>query len=148
VRVASYGEPKAANCRSHITGDRGAIPHLTAKSGGSIATRKKTSGATVGYDDSQAGTTTFTVTQSQQGVKSTKGACGKPTRSTNKRKRCTYTVILGTFVHSDVPGADHAQFTERIRGQSLKRGKYVLQAVALNAAGQHSSAVTAGFQVK
>jgi len=123
---------------------------LPAKSGGSTSAKKtKKTGALVSYQDSQAGTTTFTVLEKLPGVKGKGGVCGKKPRTPKRgSKSCTYTATIGHFTHSDSAGVNSFYFTGRVGGTTLKAGKYMLQAVATNQAQLKSAAVTAFFQIK
>jgi hypothetical protein len=98
-----------------------------APSGASIARRRKT-GATVSYSDTQAGSTTFRVERAVAGVRKGR-SCVKPSRSTRGRKRCTRLVVVsGSFAHRDSPGTNHFHFTGRIGGKALAPGSYRLAA--------------------
>ncbi len=135
----------------------GAITGLTispssffaAPSGATISTSKKTKktyGATVSYHDSQASTTTFTVLSVSQGRTQGK-ACKKAGKANKHGKRCTIYTPAGSFVHVDVAGANTLHFSGRIKGKTLPKGSYRLQAVPHDTAG-NGAAVSKEFKIK
>lgn len=135
----------------------GAITGLTispssffaAPSGATISTSKKTKktyGATVAYHDSQAATTTFTVLSVLQGRTQGK-ACKKASRANKHGKRCTIHTPIGSFAHVDVAGANKLHFSGRIKGKTLTKGSYRLQAVPHDAAG-NGAVVSKEFEIK
>jgi PKD repeat protein len=113
--------------------------------GGSVATA---TGAMISYRDSEAARTTFEVQKRLPGVVRGKRCVAPPRHHKRgaKLKRCTRRVVLGTFSHADVAGANHLLFTGRTGGHALKRGSYVLSAVARNRDGL-SRAVTVAFKI-
>ncbi len=80
------------------------------------------------YSDSEAATTTFTVSASLPGIVSGKAhKCGKPGKHRTKHpKRCHYTKVLGSFKHTDVAGLNGLRFTGRVGGRTLANGSYTL----------------------
>jgi hypothetical protein len=56
--------------------------------------------------------------------------------------------VKGSFVHAGDTGANALRFMGRLRGRTLKRGKYRLVAVAVDAAGNRSGAVRRSFRIK
>jgi hypothetical protein len=135
----------------------GAITGLTispssffaAPSGATISTSKKTKktyGATVSYSDSQAATTTFTVLFEAPGR--TQGKTCKKASTANKHgKACVIYTPAGSFTHTDTAGANELHFSGRIKGKTLAKGSYRLQAVPHNAAGNGLS-VSKEFKIK
>jgi hypothetical protein len=117
-----------------------------APSGNSIAGGKKGTGATVSYTDSQTGTATFTILQSQPGHRTASGACVKPPLK-HHEKRCTRLVALAHFTHVDAVGANRFHFTGRINGRRLKPGRYQLRATARDSAGLVSRPVVSEFRI-
>lgn len=117
--------------------------------GASIARKKKRQrGATVSYSDSQAAVTTFTVLSPSKGFRVGRNCQTKrPRRHKGKLRRCTRYVSIGSFAHVDLAGANGFHFTGRLRGKPLRAGRYRLQAVARNGAGQTSRALTVGFRI-
>ena len=93
-------------------------------------------GTTIGYTDSLAATTTFTVTQKARGVVKGK-RCVAPPRHPSKRgkkpKKCTRTVTFGTFTHRDKAGANRVAWNGKLKRRALKAGSYTLHAVAVAA---------------
>ncbi len=106
---------------------------------------KKRYGAKIGWRDSVAATTTFTVVQPSTGRRQGK-SCAKPSKRNRRGKRCTLLSRIGSFTHVDVAGANSLLFSGRIRGK-LRPGSYVLQAVARNAAGA-GAIVSRPFKIK
>jgi hypothetical protein len=98
-----------------------------ASTGGSIARKRKT-GTTITYTDSQAARTTFTVLKPQPAVMDKHRRCVKATRR-RRGKRCTRYVTIGSFTHTDVAGRNSFHFTGRLGARKLKPGRYKLQAV-------------------
>lgn len=106
-----------------------------ASSGASIATahakgHKPPVGSTVGYTDSEAASTTFTVVRVEQGYRVGHASCkaGQPKRSKHGRRpqACTITVTLGSFTHKDTAGRNSFRFSGRINGHALSDGSYEL----------------------
>ncbi|HTC60274.1 MAG TPA: hypothetical protein VK691_09170 [Solirubrobacteraceae bacterium] len=135
----------------------GAITGLTispssffaAPSGATISTSKKpkkTYGATVAYHDSQVATTTFTVLSVSQGRTQGK-ACKKASKVNKHGKRCTIYTPIGSFTHVDIAGANTLHFSGRIKGKTLAKGSYRLQAVPHDAAG-NGAVVSKEFKIK
>jgi uncharacterized delta-60 repeat protein len=117
-----------------------------AAKGGSIAARRSKPGAVVGYTNSMAATTTFTVKRAMPGRKRGK-SCVKPTKSNRKAKRCTrYVRVRGSFKHADKAGRNSFRFTGRLGRKALKPGRYRLSAKP--AIGRRSGKVaTAAFRI-
>jgi hypothetical protein len=114
------------------------------------AATKKEPGTLISYRDSQTASTTFTVLQSQNGVRKGKRCVEVPKRREPKRKprRCERLVVLGTFTHTDRAGSNRLRFTGRVRGGQLKPGPYQLRAIARNSARTTSRPVTKGFRIE
>jgi hypothetical protein len=100
---------------------------------------KKKYGATIGYRDSQAATTTFAVLGKSAGRMQGK-SCKKPSNKNKHGKHCTLLTKVGSFTHADKAGADSLRFSGRINGHKLTAGSYELQAVAHDAAGNGAAA--------
>jgi hypothetical protein len=105
---------------------------LAAPKGAAVAKTKY--GTLIKYSDSQAATTTFTITVTEGGRKQGK-SCRKPSHSNRKGKHCTRTVTLGSFSHTDVAGANSLRFTGRLHSHKLAKGAYHLEAIPRNSAG-------------
>jgi hypothetical protein len=101
---------------------------------GAAVTAKTKYGTLIKYDDSQAASTTFTITVTEPGRKHGK-SCVKPSHKNRKGKHCTRTVTLGNFSHTDIAGANSLRFTGRLHSHKLHKGAYHLQAVPRNSAG-------------
>jgi hypothetical protein len=125
---------------------------LPAPSGATIAKAKgkgkakKKYGATIGWRDSQAATTTFTVVSEAKGRKQGK-TCKQPSKANKHGKPCKLLVKKGSFTHVDVAGANSLRFSGRLNGKALAKGIYTLQAVPRNAAGSGVT-VSKRFTVK
>jgi hypothetical protein len=132
----------------------GAITGLTvspssffaAPSGATLAKAKRKYGTTIGYRDSQAATTTFTVLRPLAGRRQGK-QCKKPGKANRHGKPCTLYLALGSFAHTDKAGANSLHFSGRLKGARLAKGSYRLQAIPRNAAGSGPT-VTREFTVK
>jgi hypothetical protein len=116
-----------------------------------VRARAGKTGTLISYRDSQSAVTTFTVLQSEKGVRAGK-RCVKPpshpkaTRA--KPKVCKSVAVLGSFIHADHPGQNRLRFTGRARGRKLLPGRYQLRAVARNGAGKSSSPTTKDFRIE
>jgi hypothetical protein len=96
-----------------------------ASHGASLAgKRRPPTGTTVSYHDSQAATTAFTVLERVLGHrKGHKCAAGRPGKH---QRRCTRSISLGSFTHTDAAGDVSVGFTGRVGGRKLKPGRYTL----------------------
>jgi uncharacterized repeat protein (TIGR01451 family) len=120
---------------------------LAAKSGPSVVAAAAT-GTVVSYQNSQASTTTFTVLKPSPGVRKGKACVAPPKKKPKKKpKGCTRYLSQGTFTHQDSAGAVRFRFTGRVRGKTLKPGRYRLTAVARDLTGAGNQ-VKADFTVK
>jgi sugar lactone lactonase YvrE len=111
-------------------------PFPAARNGGSIARkRRRSTGTTVSYKDSQAATAKLTVLRARTGVRRN-GKC-VAARKKHRRKakhsarRCVRYVTVGSFTHADVAGANTFHFRGRVAGHSLAPGGYRLVAVPI-----------------
>jgi hypothetical protein len=94
-----------------------------AASGGGRASRG--SGTNLSYSDSAGATSTITVLQVRAGFKHA-GGCAIASDGA-ARKPCTSLVLVGTFMHVDVAGANKLHFSGRLSGHSLKGGLYQIR---------------------
>lgn len=121
--------------------------------GASIATvhkkgKAKRRGASISYADSEVATTTFTVLSVRSGFRVGSRCLAKaPRHHKGKLKSCTREVSLSGFTHADAAGANRFKFTGRLKNHALAPGRYLLRAVARNAAGQSSRPLTLAFRV-
>lgn len=120
------------------------LSNLTLKPAKFRVRGKKPLGTKVSYRDSLAAATTFTVLKPARGVK-IKGKCLKPSKKRHGR-RCTRYVVVGSFMHVDVAGANAFRWGGTIGGRKLTRGSYKLRAVPV-AGALAGHAVTVGFRV-
>jgi hypothetical protein len=128
---------------------RAASSGPTALTAGATAAKKKgkKTGTLISYRDSQAARTTFTVLQSQNGVRKGKRCVRAPKHPKRKAKRCQRLVSLGTFTHTDGAGPNRLRFTGRLRSKKLKPGRYKLRAIARSSAGKTGAPATKGFRI-
>jgi hypothetical protein len=113
---------------------------------GAGVTRAKL-GTRVSYRVSEASMTTFRVERAILGVKRGNG-CVKPSLRTRRGRRCTrFVAVGGRFRDADVAGANRFRFTGRIRGRTLKPGRYRLDATAKDAAGNVGRTARSQFQI-
>jgi hypothetical protein len=117
--------------------------------GASTARKKKRHrGATISYSDSQTAVTTFTVLSPRKGFRvGHRCQAKRPHGHKGKLRRCTRFVNAGSFTRTDLAGTNHFHFTGRAKNKPLPVGRYQLQAVARNTAGQTSLTATVGFQI-
>jgi alpha-tubulin suppressor-like RCC1 family protein len=117
---------------------------------GPSAVAAAVSGTYIIYTDSQAATSTFTVSQKLTGVYRGVGksrVCGKPPKHLKHHaKRCTYVRSLGSFTHDDTVGTNAFKFTGRVAGRTLAHGAYRISAVAVSPEGS-SASQTAAFSI-
>jgi CSLREA domain-containing protein len=115
-----------------------------AKSGASIA-KLQPPGTSLGYNDSDVATTTFTVLRSQRGVRKN-GRCVAPPRHGGGGRPCKRFVKVGAFTHADKAGHNGFRFTGRVAGSALKPGAYELEATP-RLGGLSGAARTARFTI-
>ena len=115
------------------------------------AARRGASAAAVGtqvtYRLSEIATARFTVERARPGRRS--GArCAKPKRSNRGGRRCTRWVrVKGSFTRPSLAGANSFRFTGRVGGRKLGLGRHRLVLVAMDLAGNRSTAVRAAFRI-
>ena len=120
---------------------------VAAKSGPSVGAAAAT-GAIIGYTLSAPATTKLTVHRVQPGVKKGKKCVAPPKKKPAKKpKKCTRFLSRGSFTHVDAAGSVRFRFRGRVKGKTLKPGKYRLRAVATNESGV-SNTVSKRFRVK
>jgi len=104
--------------------------------GATIAAKRPT-GARVRYTLSEPGITAFTVDR-----------CAAVTRRKRKPARCTrFAPLRGKVTRRDAGGARTARFSGRVAGRALRPGRYRLNLVVTDAAGNASSAARREFQI-
>jgi hypothetical protein len=123
--------------------------------GASIATakskaKKPSQGTRVGYVDTQAATTSFTVLRVERGYRvGTKGSCKAPPRHGKPPKgsrSCTLSVKIGSFTHLDTVGANSFTFSGRLGDRALAAGSYSLQVIP-RLANLTGNTLTVGFTI-
>ena len=113
------------------------------RSGRSIASRR---GTRVRYALSEPARTTFTVQVRRSGRRLGR-RCVAPKRSNRRKQRCHRFVKVGAFAHSGVAGPNRLRFSGRVKRKALKRGRYRLLAVAVDAAGNRSTRRSRAFRI-
>jgi hypothetical protein len=120
-----------------------------ASRGGSVSLARPSTGTTVSYTDSEAGTSTLSVLAPAAGVR--KGhSCAKPPRRRVKGRHytsCVRYLKRGSFAHADSAGANSLHFTGRLSGRKLPPGRYRLSVTPRNSAGATGATVSVGFTV-
>lgn len=112
------------------------------------AAKRRPTGATLSYTNTQKAATTITVLRGKPGVRvGTRCLAKRPSKSRGKPRRCTRFVAVGKVTHADVAGKNSFRFTGRLGKSALTVGSYRLSAVARNSARQSSSARTLSFRV-
>ena len=121
-------------------------PHSfrAASSSSRIGTKK--TGATVRYTDSQASTTTFTVSRTTKGFTRNGHCIAKRPAGQTHAKRCTLYTAVGSFRHRDKAGRNSLHLAVRVGGKTLKPGAYRLEAIP-RFAGRSGLARTTIFHV-
>lgn len=113
----------------------------------------RAAGGVVTYRLSEPARTTFTVKRKQAGLKVGR-SCLKATRKLRSQLRgrprtCdVLTPVRGSFAYSGAQGSNRFRFTGRMSGRGLAAGRYVLSAVAVDAAGIKGRTHTAGFAIR
>ena len=94
----------------------------TALAAGATATfkKKRKTGTVISYRDSQGAVTTFTVLQSQKGVRKGKRCVKAPKHPKRKQRRCMRFVIWGPSP-TDKVGSDRLRFTGRLPKEAKAR---------------------------
>jgi hypothetical protein len=108
--------------------------------------RARPTGTVLSYTDSEAATTTFTITRRVAGARSGR-SCVAPSRRLRHARRCTRTLTLGSFTHSDAAGANRLRFSGRLHGHRLAPGRYTLSARARSSAGLLGTPRSVGFRI-
>jgi len=110
------------------------------------ATARAKKGTTFVFSLSEQATTTLTLERGQPGRRKGR-SCDKPTRKNRKAKKCTRFVKVGALTHAGTPGGNTVPFSGRIGSKALKPATYRASIVAVDSAGNRSSAKTVGFKV-
>lgn len=97
--------------------------------------RRRSAGTKMRYLDSAHATTKFIVERAVPGVRVGRRCIARHGKLRRRARRCTRTVVLGSFKHVDKPGANSLHFTGRVRGKALAPGRYTLHATASNGGG-------------
>ena len=109
---------------------------------------KPRTGTTISYSLSEAATTKFTVARVLPGrVKG--GKCRRESSSNRTGRRCKlFKRVRGSFTHQGAAGANSLRFNGRVRGRTLRPGRYRLSAAPKDAAGNVGRTARASFRVK
>jgi hypothetical protein len=102
-------------------------------------------GTRVGYDLSEPATTTFHVQRKARGHR--KGKRCRPGRRKHAKPCTRWVRRKGSVVHLGAAGTNAFQFSGRVGGHALKRGRYRLTGVAVDAAGNRSKPARRSFRV-
>jgi hypothetical protein len=107
-------------------------------------------GSTIGYSDSEAGTTSFKVTGTVAGYKASKKSACKPLPASGRLpkhgRKCAISGTFETFSHQDVAGSNTVVFSGFANGKPLARGNYTLTATPA-VAGLTGAGATTTFEV-
>ncbi|MEX0992770.1 MAG: hypothetical protein WDZ37_02125 [Solirubrobacterales bacterium] len=95
---------------------------------------------------SESATVSFTIEKRALG-REVKRKCKRQTKKNRKKKVCRYYAPVGSVSASGTAGANAFKFSGKISGKTLKPGPYRMTAVAKDAAGNKSKAVTVVFAV-
>jgi hypothetical protein len=109
----------------------------------------RTFGTTIKFRLSETATVTFKVQRALKGRR-IRGRCRPATRRNKlrSRRKCKrYKTVRGSFKKTGGAGANSVRFTGRVGGRRLKVGSYRLVAVAVDSAGNKSSAKRRGFRI-
>ena len=71
-----------------------------------------------------------------------------PKKSKAKLKRCTLTIVAGTFAHRDTAGANRVHLSGTQHGKKLAVGSYELRAIPNEGLVEEGKAVQTSFRVK
>jgi hypothetical protein len=105
-------------------------------------------GAKVSFQLNVAATVAFKVRRRASGRRDAQGRCVKPNRRNRSRRRCTRLVTLrGGFSRAGAAGGNSFRFTGRLRGRTLRPGRYRLVATP-TADGNSGLARSTGFRIK
>ena len=114
---------------------------------GRPAKPKPKPGAIVGYSDTQAGTSTFTIERILGGVRVGRRCVSRSHGRGRHRRPCVRLATVGSFQHADVAGGDRFRLTGRVGGRRLPVGAYRLTVVAVDSGGP-GAPVWAPFWIK
>ncbi|MDP8907903.1 MAG: YncE family protein [Chloroflexota bacterium] len=105
-------------------------------------------GSTVSYKLSEPAAVRFTVQRASRG-RLVGRRCVKAKRSDRRVRRCTrYRTLAGSFTHRGSTGQNSFRFSGRLRSRRLAPGRYRLQAVATDAAGNRSRPQRSRFEIR
>ena len=116
---------------------------------GAFRVSRKTS-VVIAYSDSQAATSTLTVSALRAGYQDRRHRCVALTpghRAPRLARACTVAQAVGHVTHHDTSGHNRVAFDGHLHGRALAAGHYVL-AVTPTLAGVAGTTVTARFQVR
>ena len=117
------------------------------KSATSVSAKKAAPiGTRLRFSLSEPAAVTITFLQPRSGRK-VNGICRAPTRSNRKKNRCTRYVSVGSLRRRGLTGANAVAFSGRIGKRALAPGRYVVSAVAKDAAGNVSKASTRSITI-
>ena len=104
-------------------------------------------GSRVTYRLSEPARMRFQVERATRG-RLVRGRCRRETARNRSRRRCTrYVRLRGSFSHRGREGANSLRFRGRLRGRTIRRGRYRLVARATDPSGNHSRTKRVRFQI-
>ncbi len=113
--------------------------------GGSVFSVR--TGTRVSYKLSEVARVTFTVKRRAAGRRMGK-RCVTPRRGNRRQHRCTRLLaVRGSFTQNGVAGVNRFNFSGRMNRRALAPGSYRLYAVARNASGKRSRALSVAFRI-
>ncbi len=119
----------------------------TPTTGAALRAAKPKPATVLGYRLSEAASVKLTFLLQAKGKKQGK-RCVKPTTKLRKAKARTRLTAVGSLRRSSKPGANKVPFTGRIGRKALKPGRYTVQAVATDGAGNVSATKPVTLTVK
>ena len=104
-------------------------------------------GATMRFTLSEPSLVNFTVTRLDRGRR-VGSSCRAETRSNRRRASCTRRRVLGTFSRAAPQGRSTFALPKRVKGKTIRAGRYRLTAVAIDINNNRSSEKTISFTVR
>ena len=147
VRRAAFDRPRGDD----RTPPRGSALRLRPRAfrptsrGASVAGRRRT-GTRVAFHLSEAASVRFRVERRVRAGRG-RGRCTSKDGSNSLYRCIRYRRLLGSFSVKGVPGPNRLRFTGRLRGRSLRAGRYRLVAVPTDAAANQGRPFKARFRI-
>jgi hypothetical protein len=113
-----------------------------------LPAQRRRRGATVSFRLNVAASVAFRVRQRRAGRRDSRGRCVKRTRKNRSRRRCARFVTLrGGFTRAGTAGDNGFRFMGRVRGRTLRPGRYRLAATPV-AGGSSGPVRNVGFRIR